>query len=165
MSGFILDTNIIIDAYSANILRCLNYNKFSVSLVVYNEEMLKQIRLLNNYELNKINETYEELLSANEYYSLNKRISFYDALNLAIAKQRKMVLVTGDQQLIKCAIQEEVECFGTLKLIEVLVENNLINIKDSIIALKNLKQDFKRRIPHNLIDTLINKLESMCIEI
>ena len=165
MSGFILDTNIIMDAYSANILRCLNYNKFSVSLVVYNEEMLKQIRLLNNYELNKINETYEELLSANEYYSLNKRISFYDALNLAIAKQRTMVLVTGDQQLIKCAIQEEVECFGTLKLIEVLVENNLINIKDSIIALNNLKQDLKRRIPHNLIDTLINKLELMCIEI
>ena len=161
MDSFILDTNIIIDALSARILDYLNFNLFYVSQVVFKEEIIKQIPSLFNYNLNLINETYEELMIANEYKSLNNRISFYDALNLAIAKERKMILVKGDQQLVKCANQKEVECIGTLKLIEILIENNKISIEESIIALQKLKLDIKRRIPHNLIDSLIEKLQTM----
>ena len=161
MESFILDTNIIIDALSAGIINCLNFNLFYVSQVVFKEEIIKQIPSLLNFNLNLINETYEELMIANEYKSLNNRISFYDALNLAIAKERKMILVTGDQQLVKCANQQEVECIGTLKLIEILIENNKISIEESIIALQKLKLDIKRRIPHNLIDSLIEKLQTM----
>ena len=104
---------------------------------------------------------YEELLIANEYKTLNKRISFYDALNLAIAKERKMILVTGDQQLVKFANEKEVECIGTLRLIEILIDNEIISIEESVLALQKLKLDIKRRVPHNLIDSLIEKLQSI----
>ena len=56
MDSFLLDTNIIIDANSARILKHLNYMSFYVSQVVFKEEMNKQIPDLCNYNLNTINE-------------------------------------------------------------------------------------------------------------
>lgn len=160
MANFLLDTNVIVDASSAKILECLKYSLFYVSYVVYKEEVLKQIPIINENEVNLINETSEELLLAKDYHTLNKNISFYDAINLAIAKTRKMILVTGDQQLIKKANKENVECVGVLKLIEVMINNELIDINGSIIALQNLKLDSKRRIPHSLVDLFIEKIKS-----
>ena len=162
MSNFLLDTNVIIDAYSANILHYLNYSEFMVSQVVFKEEVSKQIPICRD-NLNLINESFDELISAEQYKGNNKQISFYDALNLAIAKQRNLTLVTGDQNLVKFAIKNDVKCIGTLKLIEILVENKLIDIKESINALNKLKQDVTRRIPHNLIDVLIKKFEDMLV--
>ena len=72
-----------------------------------------------------------------------------------------MILVTGDQNLINFAKQENIQCIGTLKLIEILVENNLLNIEESIQSLINLKLDSNRRIPHKLIDQIIQKMQSM----
>ena len=52
-----------------------------------------------------------------------------------------MILVTGDQHLINFAKQENIQCIGTLKLIEILVENNLLNIEESVQSLIKLKLD------------------------
>lgn len=71
-----------------------------------------------------------------------------------------MILITGDQELIKYARQKEVECIGTIKIIEILLDNSLIDINESILALRKLKQDSKRRIPHYLIDLTIEKIQS-----
>lgn len=158
--NYILDTNIIIDFQSAEILSYLNCNLFFVSNVVYTEEISKQIKSDSYHQLNLINECYEELVDAKNYSESNKRISFYDALNLSIAINRKMILVTGDQQLMKCALSLGVKCIGTIGFIEILLKKNLLNVKESIQALKNLKMDLTRRIPHQLIDSLIQKLES-----
>ena len=162
MSSFILDTNIIIDAFSANILHCLKFSGFMVSQVVFQEEVIKQISVCNN-DLNLINESFDELVSANNYHENNKHISFYDALNFTIAKQRKWTLVTGDQNLVKFANKNDVNCIGTLKLIEILVDRKLVGIEESINALTKLKQDVTRRIPHHLIDIMIKKLEDMLV--
>ena len=163
MDSFLLDTNIIIDANSARILKHLNYMSFYVSQVVFKEEMNKQIPNLCNYNLNTINESYDELSLAYKYHTTNKKISYYDALNLAIAKVRKMVLVTGDQQLVKFCKQQEVNCIGTIKLIEILLEKQIICADESIIALEKLKSDSSRRIPHELIDMIIEKIKSTLI--
>lgn len=160
MNNFLLDTNIIIDSFSAGILKCLNCNLFYISQVVFKEEVIKQIPSLSSSNFNIINENLEELLTAEKYQILNKKISFYDALNLVIAKKRNMILVTGDQELIKYARQKEVECIGTIKIIEILLDNSLIDINESILALRKLKQDSKRRIPHYLIDLTIEKIQS-----
>ena len=161
MDKFLLDTNVIIDAFSAKILECLNYSSFYVSQVVFKEEIAKQIPTICNYNLNLLNESYEELISAQKYADSNKKISFYDALCFVLAKERKMILVTGDQNLINFAKQENIQCIGTLKLIEILVENNLLNIEESIQSLINLKLDSNRRIPHKLIDQIIQKMQAM----
>ena len=67
MDKFLLDTNVIIDAFSAKILECLNYSSFYVSQVVFKEEIAKQIPTIGNYNLNLLNESYEELISAQKY--------------------------------------------------------------------------------------------------
>lgn len=161
MDKFLLDTNVIIDAFSAKILECLNYSSFYVSQVVFKEEIAKQIPTICNYNLNLLNESYEELISAQKYADSNKKISFYDALCFVLAKERKMILVTGDQNLINFAKQENIQCIGTLKLIEILVENNLLNVEESVQSLIKLKLDSNRRIPHKLIDQIIQKIQSI----
>ena len=60
--NYILDTNIIIDFQSAEILSHLNCNLFFVSNVVYNEEISKQIKSDSYHQLNLINESYEEVI-------------------------------------------------------------------------------------------------------
>ena len=159
-NNYILDTNVIIDFQSAKILSCLNYRLFYVSNVVYKEEIVKQLHISDCSQFNLINEDYKELIDAKNYSDNNKKISFYDALNLSIAIKRQMTLVTGDQQLIKYALSLGVKCIGTIKLIEILLENQLLNVDESLQSLKKLKQDLTRRIPHHLIDALIEKLES-----
>ena len=58
--NYILDTNIIIDFQSAEILRYLNCDLFFVSNVVYTEEISKQIKSDSYYQLNLINEYLEK---------------------------------------------------------------------------------------------------------
>ena len=55
MKKFLFDTNIIIDAVSAEIVRCLKYKKFYVSQVVFKEEIIKQTKNINYDDINLIN--------------------------------------------------------------------------------------------------------------
>lgn len=130
MNDYLLDTNVIIDFASAEILKSLNFENINVSSVVLREEILKQLPDFNFESINIINESYLEMEEAYKYKMENKKISFYDALNLCIAKNRKMQLVTGDQQLIKFAVQKEVKCFGTIKLLELMVELKKIDVNE-----------------------------------
>ena len=160
MISLLLDTNIIIDAVSAGILEYLNCNMFYISSVVLNEEVLKQVSQLNPILFTILNETPNELILATRFSKDNKRISFYDALNVSISKERNMVLVTGDNRLIEFAKLYDVNCIGTVKLLELMVESKIIDpikCKDGLIM---LRQDNTRRIPIKLIDELIEKIES-----
>ena len=74
MNNFLLDTNVIVDAFTADILHCLKCNGFNVSLVVFKEEVNKQIPSLCATQLNLINESYEELINAEKFRENNKRI-------------------------------------------------------------------------------------------
>lgn len=155
----LLDTNIIIDAKSAEILGYINCNEFSVSSVVLKEEVLKQVTNFNFSLLNIIKETYLELELAMTFYEINKGISFYDALNTAIAKERKFTLVTGDQKLIKFAKNIGVDCIGIIKLLELMIAESLISPLQCIEGLEKLLNDPSRRIPINLVNNFIEKIK------
>ena len=68
MDSLLLDTNIILDADSANILEYINCAKFSVSKVVLADEVVKQIKDFNS-KFREINETHDELISFYLIYS------------------------------------------------------------------------------------------------
>ena len=68
MDTLLLDTNIILDADSANILEYINCAKFSVSKVVLADEVVKQIKDFNS-KFREINETHDELISFYLIYS------------------------------------------------------------------------------------------------
>lgn len=166
MISLLLDTNIIIDALSAEILGFLNCNFFTISNVVLHDEILTQVP---NFVFNAINifkEGVNEIIMAQQYSLQNKSISFYDALNFTIAKNNDMTLVTGDQRLRMFANENGVKCIGTLTLLEIMLENHLINVEETIEALRKLKEDSSRRIPKNLIDLYIEKIrDKYCITV
>ena len=118
---------------------------------------MKQKRDINS-KFREINETYEEIIWAVEETKINRTISFYDALNTIVAKNRGMTLVTGDQKLIKFAKKYNVECFGTIRLLELLIEEEFIKPDTVIQALLILKEDKIRRIPKKLIEESIDKI-------
>ena len=163
MISLLLDTNIILDTLSACVLELINCNLFSVSNVVLNSEILKQVPNLDPVLFEVLKETIYEVEMAVEYTKLNKKISFYDALNLSLAKERNMTLVTGDQQLLKVAKENNVNCFGTIKLLELMIEEGIITPSNCIEALEKLKIDSTRRLPRTLIESAIEKIKEKYI--
>lgn len=164
MDNLLLDTNVIVDYYVGGIINSIDKGIFNVSGVVFKEEVSKQIKDVNFNYINIINESLDELLEAYEYNSTTKSISFYDALNVCIAKKRSLCLVTGDQNLKKYAQLKEVKCFGTLKLVEKMVSGRHLDREKAINALTALKKNSQRRLPDNLIDETI-KILSMSVNV
>jgi len=54
------------------------------------------------------------------------RLSTYDRIALAIAKERKIVLLTGDIALRKAAKSENVNMLGTIGILDQLLDGNYI---------------------------------------
>ena len=98
-------------------------------------------------------------MEANKLQTVDKGVSFIDALNVAIAKERSMCLATGDQKLKKVAESLKVQCFGTIKLIEILIEEKLITISEGVNCLNELRNNSKRRLPKDLIEKAIEKIK------
>lgn len=73
-----------------------------------------------------------ELSEKEFYYALKiaemySKLSVYDCSALAIAKQRSLVLMTGDAALRKAALSEGVSVIGTIGLLDSLYENKKIS--------------------------------------
>lgn len=159
MSKYLLDTNIVLDAQSAEILGALNFSMFYVSYLVLYDEILKQVSNFNYENIMIIKETNTQIGEVVSITSRNNKISTYDAINLVLARDYNFTLVTGDQKLKDEAIKYNIKCIGTLGLIKKLIEINKISVVEAIIGLEKLKSSPDRRIPHQLIDKLVVELK------
>jgi len=96
-------------------------------------------------------------------YELNRkyrRISIYDSTALAIAKNRKIVLLTGDKALRKAAQAEGVKVIGTIGILDELYQGRYIDqdkYKECLLRLLTLNGG-KVRLPEREI---ISRLESV----
>ena len=75
---------------------------------------------------------------ADEFGKQYRKLSVYDRMALAIAKCRKITLLTGDAALRKAAKLESVELMGTLGLLDKLLEQNEITAIEYKTCLKRL---------------------------
>ncbi|MCQ2772860.1 MAG: hypothetical protein MJ238_06300 [Bacilli bacterium] len=158
MSDYLIDTNVVVDFATADILHFLNIHCFFVSQLVYEEEISKQISFpIRQSQI--IKETGEDILFAYKLHEEKKKISVYDAINISLAKRYKFALLTGDQILMKQAKSEGVDCHGTIWIIKRLIENHGADKNKMILALKKLLDNGKRRVPSSLINSLIKELE------
>lgn len=73
--------------------------------------------------------TIEEFFLADSMGNEYPRLSIQDRIALAIAKQRKIVLLTGDKALRKAAVKEGVSIIGTVGILDKLYDEGYI-IKD-----------------------------------
>ncbi|MGM9858438.1 MAG: PIN domain-containing protein [Bacilli bacterium] len=113
--------------------------------------------------------SFEEFLLAEEYGLKYKRLTRYDRIALAIAKNRNILLLTGDRNLRKAADLESVKCIGTIgivdhlfyykKISEIEYEEcikSLINKNGSVIRLP--KEELEKRLDKTLRNHIINSI-------
>ncbi len=139
------DTNIWIDFI---VIQCLEYPfrlsyTYCMSRDAIEDELLspkesgQQLLALG---LEPVDITDEELLLAIGYRNRYIKISAYDAIALAIAKARGIILLTGDKSLRKAAQTEKVEFRGSLWILDQLMENSLVTPDEYRAALMALQK-------------------------
>ena len=102
----------------------------------------------------------EEFFLAEEYMSRFKKPSVYDCIALAIAKNRKIVLLTGDGPLRKAAQAEGVQVMGTIGVLDQLYERKLIENREYTRCLEELLHynGGKVRLPEKELKARLDKV-------
>ena len=138
-------------------LRCtyLMYKEALRKEIINPPELLPELqeRGLVGVELN-----IEEFYYADELSQKYKKLSGYDRTALAIAKYRKIPLLTGDEALRKAAKKEKVQVFGTIGLIDKLYDEALIDDAEFLYCLESFLDHKERRLPVEELQKRINSL-------
>ncbi len=156
----ITDTNIITDLNNAGILeKFIELDNVYVSDLVMNDEF--NSNTCDEYILKKmktIGFTSEQMLELEKLQRATNKLSQYDLVNYITARDCGGILATGDKRLKEFSEKNGVLVIRTLKIIEMLVEDEVITYKDAIDACDLLKICKDTRIPDESIDDFINKL-------
>lgn len=137
------DTNVWIDFVTIDSLELpfrLPYT-YIMSEEVIEDELLSPPGLggrLISYGLVSVEITIDEFLLADEYGNRYKKLSVYDRIALAIAKCRKITLLTGDGALRKAAQKEAVDVIGTLGIMDRLWDLERITAVEYETCLRRL---------------------------
>ena len=96
---------------------------------------------LTNLGLNFVPASSDEMAEVlNLYNGANRRISFYDASALELAKRVNGLLLTDDRRLINAAQEHSMTVEGITWLLDVMVTNACISGTDAIAALERINQ-------------------------
>lgn len=157
------DTNVWFDYYAISKLQLpfkldCRYIMFHEALrneVLDPPEMIDDLR---NHGLVEIDLSTEEYYLAGELQSTYTKISIYDAIALSVAKNRSILLLTGDNALRKAAEKEGVACLGSIGLADRLLQEKRISEKEYLECMEGWKnQTVKgRRLPIEEIKKRIN---------
>lgn len=159
MQVLISDANILIDLEEGLLLDQIFALPFVFKIpdVLFVEELSEQHgHLLElGLQLGELREEFmQEVFQLTQTYSKPSR---NDCFALALAKQENCPLVTGDRNLRRAAEAEEVDVYGTLWLVERLLEHGIINKTQAHVAYERMEQR-GRRLPwaeaHQRIDDL-----------
>lgn len=115
---------------------------------------------LKNLGLQETELTAEEFYLAGEYMERFAKPSMFDCIALAIAKNRGIVLLTGDGPLRKAAQAEGVRVMGTIGVLDQLYEGKLIEKQEYVHCLEKLMQynGGKIRLPEKELKSRIEKI-------
>lgn len=157
----ISDTNVITDLYIAG---------ESILEKFLSLENVYMCSLVKNYEINsntcpsyfheEIKMINEDSLETNEASKLSSKLnglSIYDLLNFSVCKKRGFELATGDQKLRKYSEEFGVSVKGVLKIMDEMLDENLINYSEYKEGLTNLLNDENVRLPETEINKRINE--------
>jgi hypothetical protein len=159
MKLLISDSNIFIDMEVGGLIEAMFGlpEKFGVPNILYAEELSEHHPQLPAYGLLIMTldeSTVEESQRLRQVY---RRASQNDLFALALAKQERCPLVTGDGKLRDAADQEGVEIKGTLWLVERIVEESIISLETASDAYERMRRD-GRRLPWGDVDRQLERL-------
>lgn len=148
MQVLISDANILIDLEEGLLLDQIFALPFVFKIpdVLFVEELSEQHGhlLALGLQLGELREdSMQQVFQLTQTYSQPSR---NDCFALALAKQESCPLVTGDRNLRRAAEAEQVEVYGTLWLVERLVENGIINKTQAHAAYERMEER-GRRLP------------------
>lgn len=158
------DTNVWIDFFAIDKLE-LPF-RLPLTYIMYEgtvrDELIKPATLgdkLIGLGLESIDITIEEYIRAEEYNVKYKQPSIHDCVALAIAKERRITLLTGDGALRRAAEKEGVTVIGTIGLLDRLKESELIDVSEYRACLKSLESlnGGIVRLPKDAIKERLNK--------
>ncbi len=104
-----------------------------------------------------------EFYLAERYGMAYPRLSTYDIIALAIAKERRITLLTGDGALRKAAVQEKIPIIGTLGILDQLWKSNAIDIEEMRYCLEqfNMKNGGAVRLPEDEIKRRLSSINEI----
>jgi hypothetical protein len=108
-----------------------------------------------------INSTAEELIEVAEISKIETALSTYDILNFVLAKNHDGIIATGDRRLKNFADDNKVKVIRTIRIIELLAENNIISEKDELDSYVLLLNDDKTRLPISELEKKIKEISSV----
>lgn len=146
MSLIISDANIFIDMEAGGLTSQMFQlpETFAVPNILYDEELVDHHPELPTLGLRILELKPEFVAEAFRMGGVYKEPSKNDFLALALAKQEKCSLLTGDWNLRKSAEQEGVNVKGTLWLMEEMFNNKLIDFETAKVAYDNMKAEVRR---------------------
>ncbi len=157
------DTNVWFDFHS--ISRVSLPFRLPVSYIMSRDAMRAEIvsppELLEKLEelgLRGVELSYEELFYVESLKRKYVRLSVFDRGALAIAKNRNILLLTGDRALKNAAEKEGVKVVGTIGLLDRLYREQLIDVGEYRYCLTALESSQERRMP---VDELRKRLRNI----
>ena len=115
-------------------------------------------RRLVEFGLKGMEITLEDFYLAADFRTKYRALSTYDAIALAIAKRRMWFLLTGDAPLRKAAVAEGVSVKGTLGLLDLLTDENVLSHREYAELLERAQLLPKIRWPKDEVAKRLTQL-------
>ena len=160
MQVLISDANILIDMEEGELIEemfRLPY-VFSIPNILFYEEMEEDHPNLIELGLRLDELSGETMTYGMELTAQYKKPGRMDCFALALAKQEKCPLLTGDKALRKAAENEAVVVKGTIWLTTQLVRHRIIEIECAKLAYEKMKES-GRRLPWDMAKRQLIELE------
>ena len=148
------DTSVLIDLERGDLLEAIFAlpDEFAVPDVLYDREMQGEFgeRMVGlGLRVEEVSEA--GVATALRYRQQRVSLSVPDSFALALAKERKWLLLTGDGQLRELADGENVECHGVLWLLDIMEEAGIPGIQRLHDGLTSLAVHPRCRLPRHEI--------------
>ena len=153
------DTNIWFEEHPFLLNHLYFISDFTYDEEINRSEEIKKIVTSGCLQVTSINN--EELALVNKLTIKYQSLSFYDLVALAIAIKRKWVLLTGDGLLRNAAINENIECHGSIWIYDELLKEKKISkvcYIECLAKLLELVSLGKRRLPIEELKKRIKQL-------
>lgn len=125
--------------------------EFAVPDALFDEELI-DLGGMDRHDLIPLGLRVETLDAAGvqqaiDYQSAYPKLTIYDCFAVTLAEQKAWRLLTSDRRMKNLAVAEKVESFGTLWIIDRLVEHGVKSALEVTVTLEGMMIDPKNWIP------------------
>ena len=154
----ISDANVLIDLEEGELIEQLFKLPYDIHCpdTLFYEELEEQHHSLLDLGLQLMVLDGITVLEANRLILQYSKVSNNECFALALAKSANCPLLSGDQALRKAADAEAVEVYGTIWIVERLIQRNIIDLFQAEAAFIRMK-DSKRRLPWKVFAKTLDK--------